>query len=426
MIIESYRNKFSNREDFAAAELWSYFMKTMATYFQNSADKPLCYGEVEIDSRKRRRLRGEPELEGVLCETAFVGFCGTDFELMHMGMRGELDKKFPEGRNRLINGHEGVVYVPSQQRFVVVLIRGVDSYDPTRFTEGETYFEYGCDGADGLFSDCNYYNPDMLLPIPDGYVKDGKISLEAAKKLVFSDPYACMLFQLERMEDLGEAQNFRVEMAKRKCGEVEARREAKHHIFDNVVIFGLGTTGMFIGDLIKRKYPHANIVFVARSPESSPKVRFALSVAPAKYVQSVGNDKAALAKKITDALGGKASLFIGTSGSSVEHEVALKYGVLGCNGIYNSFSLGPKISFDTMPFGFQNHLIFGSINLRQSHMEEAIGLLLKSRYNEIVSLIDRDEFTADPISAYNDIIYSKGAPLKTAVIWNKQYIDSEN
>ncbi len=59
-------------------------------------------------------------------------------------------------------------------------------------------------------------------------------------------------------------------------------------------------------------------------------------------------------------------------------------------------------------------------------MEEAIGLLLKSRYNEIVSLIDRDEFTADPISAYNDIIYSKGAPLKTAVIWNKQYIDSEN
>ena len=31
----------------------------------------------------------------------------------------------------------------------------------------ESYFEYGCDGADGLFSDHNYYNPDMLLPIPD-------------------------------------------------------------------------------------------------------------------------------------------------------------------------------------------------------------------------------------------------------------------
>ena len=59
-------------------------------------------------------------------------------------------------------------------------------------------------------------------------------------------------------------------------------------------------------------------------------------------------------------------------------------------------------------------------------MEEAIGLLLKSRYNEIVSLIDKDEFTSDPILAYNDRIYSKGSPLKTAVVWNKRYIDFEN
>ena len=156
-------------------------------------------------------------------------------------------------------------------------------------------------------------------------------------------------------------------------GEVEARREAKWHLFDNVVIFDFGTTGMFIGDLIKQKYPHANIVFVARSPESSPKVRFALSVAPAKYVQSVGDDKAALAGQITDALGGRSSLFIGTSCGSVEHEVTLKYRVLG--------------------------------------------------YNEIVSLIDKGEFTRDPIGAYNDRIYAKGSPLKTAVIWNKKYVE---
>ena len=97
--------------------------------------------------------------------------------------------------------------------------------------------------------------------------------------------------------------------------------------------------------------------------------------------------------------------------------------MLGCNGIYNSFSLGPKISFDTMPFGFQNHLVFGSINFRQSHMEEAIRLLLKSRYNEIVGLIDRDEFARDPIGAYEERIYVKNAPMKTAVIWNKKYVD---
>ena len=56
-------------------------------------------------------------------------------------------------------------------------------------------------------------------------------------------------------------------------------------------------------------------------------------------------------------------------------------------------------------------------------MREAIGLLLKSRYNEIVELIDREEFTKDPKDAYDNKIYCKGAPMKTAVIWNEKYIN---
>ena len=105
-------------------------------------------------------------------------------------------------------------------------------------------------------------------------------------------------------------------------------------------------------------------------------------------------------------------------------DIAFKYGVLGCNDVYNSFSLGPKITFDTMPFGFENHLIFGSINFRQDHMEKAIGMLAKSRYDEIVGLISREEFTAAPIHAYENRIYCKDAPMKTAVIWNPDYIDT--
>ena len=397
-------------------------MKTFATWFQNDPERPLVYGEAEIDDRPRQRLRGEPALPGVLCESVIVGFCGTDNELMHMGREGRLNPKFPAGRNRLINGHEGVVWVPSENRFAIVLIRGGDSYDPTRFTEDETYFEYGCDGADGLFSDRNYYNPDMLLHIPDGYVRDGRIDLDAAKRLVFCDPYACMLFQRERMEDLGEAQNFRVEMARRGCSEEEARRIARDSLFERTVIFGLGTTGMFIGDLIRQNHPDADILFVSRSPADSPKVRFACEIAKARYVSTAGLDEAGSAELIRKTLGGRATVFLGTSGTEVEHRVAFAHGVLGCNGIYNSFSLGPKITFDTMPFGFQNHLIFGSINFRQSHMEEAIRLLLKSRYDELVELIDRDEFTADPIAAYEKKIYAKGPPMKTAVIWNPRYI----
>ena len=391
-------------------------MKTTATYFQNDQVRPLVYGEAEIDNRPRRRLRGEPEKEGILCESVIVGFCGTDHELMRMGQRGELSAKFPEGRKRLINGHEGVVYVPSENRFAIVLIRGGDSYDPTRYTEDESYFEYGCDQADGLFSDCNYYNPDMLLKIPDGYVQDGKIDLEAAKKLVFCDPYACMLFQRERMEDLGEAHLFRVEMARRHCSEEEARKFARESLFQRTVIFGLGTTGMFIGDLLRQKYPDADILFVGRSPESVQKVRFACEIAKARYLSTDGMTEREQAHAIEEKLGGKASCFIGVSGTNLEHRIAFSEGVLGCNGIYNSFSLGPKIEFDTMPFGFHNHLIFGSINFRQNHMEEAIQLLLRSRYNEIVGLIDREEFAKDPIDAYENRIYTKNAPMKTAVV----------
>ena len=408
-------------------------MLVKGTYFQNDAEKPLVYGPVEITNVKRQRLRGEELKEGVLCEPVMIGFCGTDNELMHMGSEGRLSAKFPEGTNRLINGHEGIVWVPSENRFAIVLIRGGDSYDPTRYTEDETYFEYGCDKADGLFADKQYFNPDMLLKIPDGYVKDGKLDLEFAKKMVFPDPFACMLFQLERMEDLGSAHNFRVAMKKYKCDEQTAREKAKEEVFDRTVIFGLGTTGMFIGDLICRNHKNAKVLFVARSSEASPKVQFALKQANswnqtgeggcAEYLQNTFDSEEELAKAIIDKMGGRATLFIGVSGSNVEHRIAFEQKVLGCNGVYNSFSLGPKITFDTMPFGFENHLIMGSINFRQDHMEKAIELLAESHYNEIVELIDRDEFAADPIGAYKNKIYSKSAPMKTAVIWNPKYVN---
>ena len=99
-------------------------MQVKGTYFQNDKENPLVYGDINLINPKRRRLRGEEEKEGILAETVIAGFCGTDHELMRMGSEGLLDKKFPEGEKRLINGHEGVVWVPSQNRFAIVLIRG--------------------------------------------------------------------------------------------------------------------------------------------------------------------------------------------------------------------------------------------------------------------------------------------------------------
>ena len=400
-------------------------MKTFATYFQNDPAKPVCYGEINLINPERRRLRGEELKTGIEVIPVFCGFCGTDNELMRMGRDGKLGAKFPAGEKRLINGHEGVVWVPSENRFAVVLIRGGDSYDPTRYTEDETYFEYGCDGADGIFCDKGYFNPDMLLKLPEKYAGCARLPLSAAKRLSFADPYACAVFQLERMEDLGSAHNFRVEMAKNKCSEEEARKIAGERIFEKTVVFGLGMTGLFMADQIRRNHPDAGILFVGRSPETSRKVVFSKEIASAEYLCTDGMTEEETSAAIIDRLGGRATMFIGCSGSRIEHRIAFEHKVLGCNGIYNSFSLGPVVGFDTMPFGFENHLIFASINFRQEHMEKAIEILAESRYDEIVELIDKDEFTADPLDAYNNKIYAKGAPLKTGVIWNKDYIDEE-
>ncbi len=400
-------------------------MKTYGTYFVNDSEKPLRYGEINLINPKRQRLRGEETKIGIEANTVFAGFCGTDNELMNMGSKGLLCSKFPEGEKRLINGHEGVVWVPSQNRFAIVLIRGGDSYDPTRYTEDETYFEYGCDGADGLFSDKNYYNPDMLLHLPEEYDGITKLPLSLAKKLVFSDPYACAVFQEERMCDIGIAQNFRIEMAKHKCSESEAMSKAKENTFKRVVVFGLGTTGLFIAHQIRLNHPEANILFVGRSDENSFKVKFAKEEVKADYLCTDGMSETQTAEAIKQKIGGTATVFVGVSGTNLEHKIAFEYGVLGCNGIYNSFSLGPKIEFDTMPFGFKNHVILSSINFTQKHMEKAIEILAKSNFNKLVELIDKDEFISEPMAAYKNKIYCKGAPLKTAVVWNNEYIDTE-
>ncbi len=400
-------------------------MKTNATYFVNDASQPLRYGEINLINPKRLRLRGETPKEGVEAYPVFCGFCGTDMELMRMGQRGVLTPKFPAGENRLINGHEGVVWVPGEQRFAIVLIRGGNSFDPTRFTEEESYFEYGCDGADGLFAEKNYFHPDMLLPLPEKYNGLKKLPLRLAKRLVFCDPYACAIFQHERLCDIGAAQNFRVAAAREKCNTEEAMRIAVEDTFRRTVLYGLGTTGLFIGDQIRRSHPQAKLLFVARSGENSAKVQFAKKYVPCDYLCADGLTEAQISQRIREHFGAPASVFIGTSGSEAEHRVAFAEGALGCNGIYDSFSLGPRVSFDTMPFGFKNQVIFASINFTRKHMESAIEILCESHFDELVALINKEEFIRDPMDAYVNKIYAKAAPLKTAVIWNGEYLNGE-
>ena len=46
-------------------------------------------------------------------------------------------------------------------------------------------------------------------------------------------------------------------------------------------------------------------------------------------------------------------------------------------------------------------------------------------HEEVVELIEKAEFIADPLDAYENKIFCKGAPLKTGVIWNKEYIEED-
>ena len=68
-------------------------------------------------------------------------------------------------------------------------------------------------------------------------------------------------------------------------------------------------------------------------------------------------------------------------------------------------------------------LVFSDSHGTVEHMEKAIQVLVDSRYDEVVELIDKKEFVIDPLNAYENKIFSKGAPLKTGVIWNKDYIE---
>lgn len=70
-------------------------------------------------------------------------------------------------------------------------------------------------------------------------------------------------------------------------------------------------------------------------------------------------------------------------------------------------------------------MILASINFTQKHMQQAIEILCGSDFDKLICLIDKDDLISDPVSAYENKIYCKGAPLKTAVIWNKKYIDRE-
>jgi threonine dehydrogenase-like Zn-dependent dehydrogenase len=202
----------------------------------------------------------------------------------------------------------------------------------------------------------------------------------------------------------------------------EAMREAVRDGFARVVIYGLGSTGLLGVIAIKEQYPQARIVTVARSEPGHEKHAFLARLYPeVAYVQA-RRDLADTARRIVEAAGGRPRVFLGASATAKEAEVAFGHGVLDNNGIYASFSLGPTIAYDTMPFGFRNHLIFGAINFRRDHMEAAIELLGRLPLDELVREYPLDSLSGDPVAFYEEVYRSPGRAFKSACVWAQELI----
>jgi threonine dehydrogenase-like Zn-dependent dehydrogenase len=393
---------------------------TEGTYLINDSKEPIKYGKVKIYNFPTQATANYPLKKGILCRTVITGFCGSDYNLMRMGQNKELSCKFPKGLNRLINGHEGVVYVPDKKRYAIVLIRGGKAFDPSRFRENEDYFEYGCDRKDGLMAKEGFYNPDMLLYIPEHILPLGKkIPLQLAEKLIFSDPYACILFFYERILDLIPAHNFRLYLEKHT--QKQAREKAIKETLSKIVIFGCGGTGLLAAYQFS-KNKNSNVVVIARSDKTTSKVKFLDKYTNAKYVRNYGDERK-LVKDIISSLKGRANIFFAASGNEIEAKMAFDYKVLNNNGIYASFSVGKEIKIDTIQFGFKNQLIFGAINFRKDHMEEALRILPKLHFDKLVKIYDINELKENPYSFYDKIFNKERDVIKSAVVWDKDLIE---
>ncbi len=402
---------------------------TEGTFLVNDNLNPIQFGELRIKNKAKKTNKYSNPKKGILVKNVMTGFCGTDLKLMEKGEREELIT-LPEGEKRLINGHEVIAYNPENKKYSVLLVRGGDAEDPTRFREDESIFEYGCSEDGGMCYE-SFYHPDMLLDIPKrAFEREGKLTERMAKRLIFSDPYACAIFHRERIEDIASAHNYRL-FIREEDNKEKARLKAIKEIYKRVVIFGAGTTGFFMAlelDRACKEYKiDSNIIAIGKRKDM-PQVDYLKEHTIVRYIQNKDDNLGihnlkGLSETIKKELSGNATLFVGSSGSSLESILAFNYGLLGNNAIYDNLSLGPNINFSTYPFAFKNQIIIGAVNYRKEHMEEAIRRLTDMPIEGLVRIYGPSEIKKDPIDFYKNEAYSKNKnTIKSAILWDESLL----
>lgn len=403
--------------------------KTEALYLMDG-ERPARFGQVTVHNVPTQ-CDGLHEIRpGVPAETVIAAVCGSDLEYVALARKGRLHEKYPPGRQRLINGHEGLLWVPSEERYGILHVRGGSDPDPTRYAEGQLLFEYGCHRADGLFSRTGFFNPDMILPLPTGAVTDDqKLDRKLALRMLFSDTCACVLFLAERIQDVAAGHNWRLFKDQAHGDRLEAERLAVQQAFTRVLITGCGTSGFLAALLFDRLLEELDadgrILVASGVAEDNPRVSFLLRhCRRVSYLNRMGRDLPALAEQVRAELGGGATVVAATSGHQWESQLAFDHHTLGNNGIYASFSVGPRVSYDTFDFVFANHLIFGSVNFRRDHMREAARRLVELPLEELVKVYRVDEVVGDPTAFYDGLRDALSHHLKAAIVWQEDRLTS--
>ncbi len=399
--------------------------KTKGTFLVNDKNNPVRFGEITIKNKTWQTDKNSKTKKGILVKNVMTGFCGTDYKLMDMGEKNELSNNFPKDKNRLVNGHEVIAYNPKNKKYGVLLVRGGNARDATRFSENEQIFEYGCSEDGGMCYE-SYYHPDMLLKVPEKALQNSKLTEKMAKKLIFSDPYACAIFHRERIEEMASAHNFRI-FLNEEGSEKKARLRAIKEIYKRIVVFGPGTTGFFMAiELDKACKEHnipVNIIAIGRS-SNTPQAEYFNKYTKVKYVQNTyGDNLKMLSEHVKRMLNGNATLFVGASGDGLESKLAFEHKLLGNNAVYDNLSLGPDIKINSFSFSFNNQLLMGSVNYRKEHMEKAILKLIDMPLDNLVKIYNPSDIEKNPMSFYKNEAYSrKDRTIKSAVIWDKSLL----
>ncbi|HEV8564082.1 MAG TPA: glucose 1-dehydrogenase [Actinomycetota bacterium] len=340
--------------------------------------RPLVAGSAELSE-----VPEPPEADGsILCETVAVGVDGTDNEIVE-GAYGEA----PEGRDRLILGHESLGRVreaPAGSGFsagdlVVGVVRRPDPVPCENCAAGEwdmcrngLYTERGIKGLDGFIAERFRIEPEFAVKADPGL---GRLA-------VLTEPASVAAKAWEHIERIGSSR-----------GVFEPR---------TALVTGAGPLGLLGAMLGLQRGLDVHVLDVV---DTGPKTVLANKVGATYHAGSV--DDIDLAFDVVVECTGVGPLML----HAIEHMAA--GGVMCLTGISPSGRTAPALDTDALNkrMVLNNNVVFGSVNAALRHYEQGARALAKTDRSWLESLVTRWE----PLDRWADALERREGDVKTVI-----------